>query len=106
MRLGLIFSLLLAVVAVIFALQNPQNMDVNLLFFQTQGSTALVLIVTFCLGVIVGLLSMLPKQFRIRRELKKLQRQQDSESPSDSSFTQSKSSSGASRPGDTSGTTE
>lgn len=78
MRLGLIFSLLLAVLAVIFALQNPQTMDVNLLFFQTQGSTALVLILTFVLGVVVGLLSSLPGRLRARRKLKELQQKQTS----------------------------
>jgi putative membrane protein len=105
MRLGLIFSLLLAVVAVIFALQNPQSMDVNLLFFQTQGSTALILILTFCVGVIVGLLSMLPKQFRIRRRLKELQQKQSSGSTSDSSVTSPKSSPDSSKSG-TSGATD
>jgi putative membrane protein len=76
MRFGLIFSLLLAIVAVIFALQNPQPMDVNLLFFRTEGSTALVLILTFGVGVIVGLLSSLPGRIRARRELNALKKQQ------------------------------
>lgn len=102
MRLGLIFSLLLAVVAVIFALQNPQNMDVNLLFFQTRGSTALILILTFCFGVIVGLLSMLPKQLRTRSKLKELQQKQGSGSTSGSSATSPKSSSGSSKASGTS----
>lgn len=85
MRTGLIFSLLLAVLAVIFALQNPQEMDVNLLFFQTKGSTALILILSFGFGVIVGLLSTLPKQLRTRRKLKELQKTQDRGSKTSSS---------------------
>lgn len=105
MRLGLVFSLVLAIFAVIFALQNPQPMDVNLLFFETRGSTALVLIVTFGVGVLVGLLSTLPKQFRTRRKLADLQKQQEKSSTSSSSFTPPKSSSEGSRPGST-GTTE
>lgn len=76
MRFGLLFSLLLAILAVIFALQNPQPMDVNLLFFQTEGSTALVLILTFGFGVLVGLLSSLPARLRARRKLKELQKKQ------------------------------
>lgn len=76
MRLGLILSLLLAIIAVVFAVQNPQEMDVNLLFFQTQGSTALVLILTFGLGVVVGLLSSLPDRLRAQRKLKELQKKQ------------------------------
>ncbi|MEF8815223.1 MAG: LapA family protein [Salinibacter sp.] len=82
MRLSLVFSLILAILAVIFALQNPQTMDVNLLFFQTQGSTALILILTFGFGVLVGLLSTLPKQLRTRRQLKELQKEQDQGSSS------------------------
>ncbi|WP_263786409.1 LapA family protein [Salinibacter grassmerensis] len=77
MRLGLVFSLILAIFAVVFALQNPQTMDVNLLFFQTQGSTALILILTFGFGVLVGLLSTLPKQLRTRRKLNELRQEQE-----------------------------
>lgn len=85
MRFGLIFSLLLAVLVIIFALQNPQNMDINLLFFQAEESTALVLILTFGLGVVVGLLSIIPQQLRSRRKLKQLQKKQSSGPEPDSS---------------------
>jgi len=97
MRFGLVFSLLLAILAVIFALQNPQSMDVNLLFFQTQGSTALVLILTFGFGVAVGLLSSLPGRLRDRRKLKALEKSQKSQKSS-SSDASSKSSSAGSSP--------
>jgi len=83
MRFGLLFSLVLAIIAVIFALQNPQPMDVNLLFFRTEGSTALVLILTFSFGIVVGLLSSLPGRLRARRRLKELQKQVASESDGD-----------------------
>jgi uncharacterized integral membrane protein len=106
MRTGLILSLLLAILAVVFALQNPQSMDVNLLFFETQGSTALILILAFGFGVIVGVLSTLPKQLRTRRKLKELQKKQGAESKSSSSFTEPKSSSGPAGPEGTSGTDE
>lgn len=97
MRFGLVFSLLLAILAVIFALQNPQSMDVNLLFFQTRGSTALVLILTFGFGVAVGLLSSLPGRLRDRRKLKALQKSQKTKTSS-SSDASSKSSSAGSSP--------
>lgn len=106
MRTGLILSLLLAILAVIFALQNPQLMDVNLLFFETQGSTALVLILTFGFGVVVGVLSTLPKQLRTRRKLKELQKKQGSGSKSGSSVTDPKSSPGSSESRSTSGSSE
>ncbi len=104
MRFSLVFSLALAIVAVIFALQNPQPMDVNLLFFKTSGSTALILILTFGFGILVGLLSTLPKQLRTRRKLKELQRTQDSsEDPSASStFTAGSSSPSGEKSGSTS----
>lgn len=74
MRIALVLSLVLAVLTVVFALQNDDPMAVDFLFIQTQGSTALVLIVTFALGVIVGLLSTLPGRLRDRRELKKIKK--------------------------------
>jgi len=101
MRFSLIFSLILAIFAVVFALMNPQPMEVSLIFFQTSGSTALILILTFGLGVVVGLLSTLPKQMRTRRKLKELQQKQ--EAGSSSSVTSPKSSSGPSRSGGTAG---
>lgn len=74
MRFGLLSGLILAILAVVFALQNPQPMEVNLLFFRTSGSTALVLILTFAFGVAVGLISSLPGRLRARRELKALRK--------------------------------
>jgi putative membrane protein len=74
MRFALVLSLLIAILAVVFALQNPQMMEVNLLFIETQGSTALVLIVTLGIGVLVGLLSTLPGRIRDRRTIKSLEK--------------------------------
>jgi putative membrane protein len=99
MRFGLLFSLVLAVFAVIFALQNPQSMDVNLLFFQTEGSTALVLILTFGFGVLVGLISSLPGRLRARRKLKELQKKQSSGSTGGSPTASSQPSSRSDRGG-------
>lgn len=83
MRITLVLSLVLAVLTVVFALQNDDPMSVDFLFIQTQGSTALVLIVTFALGVIVGLMSTLPGRLRDRRELKKMKKKHgDSSLPS------------------------
>lgn len=74
MRFALVLSLLIAILAVVFALQNPQMMEVNLLFIETQGSTALVLIVTLGIGILVGLLSTLPGRIRDRRTIKSLEK--------------------------------
>ncbi|MBZ8179602.1 LapA family protein [Oscillatoria salina IIICB1] len=49
-------GLLIAFLAIVFALQNPSPITVNLLFWQFQGSLALVLLFTLALGVIAGIL--------------------------------------------------
>jgi putative membrane protein len=102
MRTGLILSLLLAILAVVFAVQNLQPMEVDLLFFETEGSAALILILTFGLGVTVGLLSSLPGRLRARRELKKLRKQQGNGS-SDRSASGSASASESSKSGRSAG---
>ncbi|MFP4227629.1 MAG: lipopolysaccharide assembly LapA domain-containing protein [Salinivenus sp.] len=108
MRFGLISALALAVLAVIFALQNPQPMEVNLLFFDTEGSTALVLILTFAFGVIVGLISSLPGRIRARRRVKELEKEISAPSSSrpSSPGTRSSSQSASSRSSSSSPSTE
>ena len=92
MRFALVLSLLLSVVAVVFALQNPQPVEVNLLFLETQGSAALVLILTFALGVVVGILSTLPSRIRDKRELRRLKKGSSTGSVSPSGSTERSSS--------------
>lgn len=74
MRIALVMSLLLAILAVVFALQNPAYMDVNLGPFDVRGSTALILMVTFCIGVIVGILATVPTLVKRRRRIRHLER--------------------------------
>ena len=74
MRFTLIVSLVLSIFAVIFALQNPQATEVQVGTLAFQGSTALVLLVTFALGVIVGLLGALPGWIRNRRKVNALRK--------------------------------
>lgn len=72
-------ALTLLFVAILFALQNTQPIRVNLLFVSTEGSAALVLVCTFILGVLVGVLGMIPARLRDRRRLKQLQSEQKSQ---------------------------
>jgi putative membrane protein len=81
MRFTLVISLAIAVVAVVFALANNEDMAVNLIVVRTEGSKALILMVTFIMGVVVGLLSTLPARFRDRREVKRLKKQVERQSP-------------------------
>lgn len=86
MRFALILSLVLAILAVVFALQNPAYMDVNLGPWDINESTALVLMVTFCLGVLVGVLATVPTVIKRRRRIRHLERSA-AESPAEESTT-------------------
>lgn len=74
MRFTLIISLLLAILAVIFSLQNPGIVDVMIFGMEYEGSKALVLILTFSVGVIVGVLAALPGYIRNRRKVNSLRK--------------------------------
>lgn len=75
MRITLLISVLLSVVAVVFALQNPEQIDINVGPYILTGSTALVIIVTFGIGLLVGILAAFPSRLRHRREVKRLRKQ-------------------------------
>ena len=76
-------------------------MRFGLIFFEIRGSTALILILTFGAGLLVGFLSTLPKQLRTRSKLKELQKKEGSGLPSGSSSSSPKWSSGFPRAGGT-----
>lgn len=60
----LIIALLIAIVAVIFALQNTAMITVSFFAWQFEQSLALVLIITVILGVLIGVLTILPGSIR------------------------------------------
>lgn len=74
MRFALILSLILAILAVVFALQNPAYMDVNLGPFEINGSTALILMITFGIGVLVGILAATPSIMKRRKQVRALEK--------------------------------
>ncbi len=59
-RLSLVLALSIALLAVVFALQNAYLITIQFLFWQSQGSLALVLLLTAGLGAIAGLLVSVP----------------------------------------------
>ncbi len=75
MRPSLIISLLIALVAVIFALQNTEVIQVKFVLWVIEGSLALILMVTFLVGVLVGYLASIPGRIKMK---KKLTQQQES----------------------------
>ena len=62
----LIVALILAVFAIIFALQNAASVTLTFLLWSFQGSLALVVIVTLLAGVLITLLALAPALVRGR----------------------------------------
>ncbi len=60
MRILTILALLIAITTVVFALQNSAPVAVQFLAWRAEDSMALVLLLTFTLGVLFGLLVSLP----------------------------------------------
>ena len=71
MRASLIVALLVAILAVVFALQNPHMTSLSIGPFALEGSVALVTLITFALGVITGVLVSVPSVYRARKAAKK-----------------------------------
>jgi|UniRef100_A0A7C4Q446 uncharacterized integral membrane protein len=65
----LILALVIAVIAVIFALQNTAAVSVSFFVWQFNQSLALVLLLAAFVGVIIGLLTILPGSIKTRWQL-------------------------------------
>jgi putative membrane protein len=75
MRFALIFSLLIAILAVVFALYNPDPTDIHIgPNYVLTSPLALVIIVTLLAGVVVGALFSVPNRLRSRSRIKKLEK--------------------------------
>ena len=66
MQSFLIAALTIAILTVIFALQNTIPVLVTFMFWEVEGSLALVLMLTFALGVLVGLMVSIPAMLKRR----------------------------------------
>ena len=60
----LIFALVIAAVAVIFAIQNPMTISISFLAWKVTGSLSLVLIATLAIGTVIGLLVLAPSAIK------------------------------------------
>lgn len=60
----LIFALIIAVVAVIFALQNTMVIPISFLAWKVTGSLSLVLLITLAIGAVIGLLVLAPSTIK------------------------------------------
>ena len=75
MRFALILSLLVAILAVVFALYNPAETEINLgPSYVLTSPLALVLIVTLLAGVLVGTLFSVPGRIRSSTRIRKLEK--------------------------------
>ena len=70
--IALILALVLAIGAVVFALQNPGYTDLQFGLYHLNASTALILICAITFGAIIGSLAMVPGRRKMRKEVKHL----------------------------------
>jgi uncharacterized integral membrane protein len=63
----LILALAIALLAVVFAIQNNIVVKVSFLFWETEGSLALILLITFILGVLVGIFVLIPRLIKAKK---------------------------------------
>jgi len=66
-----IFSAILLVFAIIFTLQNNNMVSLKLLSKEFDTSLAVIIFFTYILGILTGILFLLPKIFRLKLRLKK-----------------------------------
>ena len=72
---ALILALLLALVVTIFAVQNNAAVDITFIAWKAQGSLALVLMITFAMGILIGLLVSTPSSIKRRIQFTDLKKQ-------------------------------
>lgn len=70
MHKGIIGSLALSVLVVVFALQNIETVTLKLFFWEFQASLALLVVILIVLGALLIYLLLLPSIFRKNRAIK------------------------------------
>ena len=66
MKFSLFIALVIALLAVIFSVQNTSPVTINFLFWNFEGSLALILLITLVTGVIIGFLTSSPSLLKSR----------------------------------------
>lgn len=75
MPLFIIAAIVIAFVAIAFALLNNQPVLVNLLFSRLEGSLAIILLSTLAIGVLIGILVLIPTLIKRGWRISRLTRQ-------------------------------
>ena len=80
--LYLVLILVVAIFAVMFAAQNSAPIDISFFSLSASGSLSLVLILTFSIGILLGVLIMAPAVFKrtfqysgLKRKFKRLEKE-------------------------------
>ena len=66
MQILLIFSFVIAFLAILFAIQNTDVTPIHFLFWETEGSLALVLFISLVAGALISYLATAPGQIKQR----------------------------------------
>lgn len=74
MKISVVLSILLAIVVVIFSVENTAPVEVSFLKWSFTGSLALVMLLTFAAGMAAAFLASVPGWIRTRLELSKLRK--------------------------------
>jgi uncharacterized integral membrane protein len=74
MRAIVALALILSLLVTIFAVQNNEPITVEFLFWSVSGSSALVWMITLILGIVIGVLLMIPGTVRNRLKVGELRR--------------------------------
>ncbi len=75
MPISILLALLIALVAVVFALQNATTVTIAFLAWHFDGSLALLLLLTLAVGFLIGWLAATPSIIRHRLEKNTLRKQ-------------------------------
>lgn len=78
MKITAFLSLILAVFALVFAFQNNELVSVEFFNYAFEGSVALIIISFLLIGFIAGIFIMLPSNVSLKRQLKKLRKENKS----------------------------
>ena len=78
LQIKFVFSLFLAILVAIFAIQNAGNVEINFLFAKFTISQALVILVSAIFGAIIVLFASLINQLQQSKKIKRLRKDRES----------------------------
>ena len=86
MKFSFIISLALAVLIVLFSLQNAVPVRVTFFYWSYEASLVIILLLTFVAGVVSAYIISLPRYFKMRRELSECKKTEKAPPSTNQSF--------------------